>query len=193
MKQTKITKVLGKVVNELVDKLTAKEKNQDKVLTLSREFIRECAKAIRHLHTGNPAEAKKIMAALKAKLSELKEVGKDFPRIIDTPLQEYAEIMIFSAVVDKKDLPTNTELGIPVEPYLAGFLDASGEIRRSLQLALKEGNHKEAEYYFQCMNDIYNEMMLLKFSSSLVGNLKRKQDVLRAQLEQARSEMLRAR
>ncbi len=193
MKQTKITKVLGKVVNELVDKLTAKEKNQDKVLTLSREFIRECAKAIRHLHTGNPAEAKKIMAALKAKLSELKEVGKDFPRIIDKPLQEYAEIMIFSAVVDKKDLPTNTELGIPVEPYLAGFLDASGEIRRSLQLALKEGNHKEAEYYFQCMNDIYNEMMLLKFSSSLVGNLKRKQDVLRAQLEQARSEMLRAR
>ncbi len=193
MKQGKITKVLGKVVNQLVDRLTEKEKSQDKVLTLSREFIRECAKAIRHLHTDNPTEAKKIMAGLKAKLNELKEVGKDFPHIIDTPMQEYAEITIFSAVVDKKELPTPADLGIPVEPYLAGFLDASGEMRRSLQLSLKEGKHEEAEYYFQCMNDIYNELMLLKFSASLVGNLKRKQDVLRAQLEHARSEMLRAR
>ncbi|MFH1247379.1 MAG: hypothetical protein V1644_03285 [Candidatus Micrarchaeota archaeon] len=193
MKQSKITKVLGEVVGQLASELSAKEKGQDKILSLSREFIRDCAKAIRHLHTENPVEAREIMDTLKKKVAELKKAGVDFPRIIDTPLQEYAEIMIFSAVVDKKEVPTPEDLEIPVEPYLAGFLDASGEMRRSLQLALKEGKNSDAEYYFQCMNDIYNEMMLLKFSSSLVGNLKRKQDVLRGQLENARSEMLRAR
>ncbi len=193
MKQTKITKVLGKVVGQLALKLDEKEKGQDKVLSFSREFIRDCAKAIRHLHTGDNAEAKELMVVLKKKLVELKKVGELFPNIIDTPLQEYAEIMIFSAISEKKDVPTPEDLDIPVSPYLAGFLDASGEIRRALQLALKEGQNDDAEYYFQCMNDIYNEMMLLKYSASLVGNLKRKQDVLRGQLENARSEMLRAR
>ncbi len=191
MKQTKITKVLGKVVSQLASELDEKEKNQDKILGLSREFIRDCAKAIRHLHTENPDEAKEIMAGLKKKLAELKKVGEKFPNIIDTPMQEYAEIMIFSAVVDKKEIPTPEDLDIPVHPYLGGFLDCSGEVRRALQLSLKDGKYDDAEYYFQCMNDIYNEMMLLKYSASLVGNLKRKQDVLRGQLENARSEMLR--
>lgn len=193
MKQTKVTKVLGKVVGQLALKLDEKEKKQDKILSMSREFIRDCAKAIRHLHTENPAEAKELMVGLKKKLQELKKAGELFPNIIDTPLQEYAEIMIFSAIADKKEIPNPEDLDIPVSPYLAGFLDASGEVRRALQLALKEGKYDDAEYYFQVMNDIYNEMMLLKYSASLVGNLKRKQDVLRAQLENARSEMLRAR
>ncbi len=191
MKQTKITKVLGKVVQQLASELDVKEKSQDKILSMSREFIRDCAKAIRHLHTDNPQEARELMTGLKKKLVELKKAGELFPHIIDTPLQEYAEIMIFSAVVDKKEIPSPEDLEIPVMPFLSGFLDASGEIRRALQLALKEGKNDDAEYYFQSMNDIYNEMMLLKYSASLVGNLKRKQDVLRGQLEHARSEMLR--
>ncbi len=191
MKATKITKVLGKVVGELAAQLDVKEKNQDKVLSLSREFIRDCAKAIRHLHTENPTEAKELMSGMKKKLVELKKVGENFPHILDTPMQEYAEIMIFSAIVDKKEIPTPEDLDITVSSYLGGFLDCSGEVRRALQLALKEGKYDDAEYYFKCMNEIYDEMMLLKYSASLVGNLKRKQDVLRGQLEHARSEMLR--
>ncbi len=192
MKQSKITKILGEVVTKLAGQLEQKEKKQDGVLSLSREVVRDCAKAIRHLHTGDVSAAKELMQGLKKKVADLKKIGEDFPHIMDTPFQEYAEIMLLFAISEKKEIPSAEELGIPVSSYLAGFLDCSGELRRALQLALKEGMNDDAEYYFQSMNDIYNEMMVLKYSASLVGNLKRKQDVLRGQLEQARSEMLRA-
>ena len=48
-----------------------------------------------------------------------------------------------------------------------------------------------AEYYFAALDSLYEQLMVLKYSSSLVGSLKRKQDVLRGQLEAARGEMLR--
>ena len=41
------------------------------------------------------------------------------------------------------------------------------------------------------MNEIYDHLMVLKYSGSLVGPLKHKQDMVRGQVEHARSEMLR--
>ena len=186
-----IKKVLGKVVDELSVKLREREKNQDKVLPLSREVVRDCANAIRHLHTGNKKECDAVIVELTKKVRELQKVGEMFPHIVDQPLQEFAEIMIFYSLLFHKQMPSPAELGIPVKPYLSGVADVVGELRRALQLALKDGDHKEAEYFFKCMNEFYDELMVLKFSASLVGNLKHKQDMVRGQLEHARSEMLR--
>lgn len=189
---TNIKKVLGKVVEELAAQLREKEKNQDKVLPLSREVVRDCANAIRHLHTGDKKESEKVIIELTKKVRELQKVGEKFPHIIDQPLQEFAEIMIFYSLLFHRPMPSPHDLAIPVKPYLSGVADTVGELRRALQLALKDENHKEAEYLFQCMNQIYDELMVLKFSASLVGNLKHKQDMVRGQLEHSRSEMLRA-
>ncbi|MBI5037031.1 hypothetical protein HZC09_06855 [Candidatus Micrarchaeota archaeon] len=101
------------------------------------------------------------------------------------------EIKAFLALVKKESLPTPEELKIDVLSYLNGLSDCVGELRRALQLALRADKKKEAEYFFERMNYIYNNLMVLKFSSSLVGPLKRKQDMVRGQIEQARSEMLR--
>ncbi|HLC38298.1 MAG TPA: hypothetical protein VJI71_02485 [Candidatus Norongarragalinales archaeon] len=57
-------------------------------------------------------------------------------------------------------------------------------------IALRHKNRKEAEYLFESMESIYDKLMVLKYSSSLVGALKSKQDSIRAQVEKARSELL---
>ncbi len=191
LSNSNIKKVLGKVVDDLSMQLREREKNQDKVLPLSREVVRYCANAIRHLHTGDKAECERVIKELTVKVRELQEVGKAFPNIIDQPLQEFAEIKIFHSLLFHKPMPSPEDLQIPVKPYLGGVADCVGELRRALQLALKDGDHKEAEYYFQCMNEMYDELMVLKFSASLVGSLKHKQDMVRGQLEHSRSEMLR--
>ncbi|MBI4361099.1 hypothetical protein HY572_04995 [Candidatus Micrarchaeota archaeon] len=182
---------LEKTIARIDGELSEKEKRQDVVLADSRVVIRNCAKAIRHLHTGDMAEAKKVVKALDADVAALKKVAQDFEHIASSAYQEYVEIKCLLSLLEKKELPTPGDLKVDDQSYLAGLADCVGELRRSLQLALKAGKKKDADYLFGKMNYIYDHLMLLKYSSSLVGPLKRKQDMIRSQVEQARSELLR--
>ena len=56
---------------------------------------------------------------------------------------------------------------------------------------MKDGEKEEAEHYFKEMNALYDNVMVLNYSGSIVGSLKPKQDAARRQVEQARSEILR--
>lgn len=167
------------------------EKRQDAVLALTREIVRESARAIRAIHTRELEECRLAVAGLEGKIAQMKKIDEGFQRNSDSSYQEYAEIRSLFAILERKDVPSSEELGIPLVPYLNGVADCVGELRRAIQISIKEGKKDDAEYYFGRMNDLYDNLMLLKFSSSLIGNLKRKQDVARGQLEQARSEMLR--
>ena len=184
---------LGKTIAEIVEDLKVLEKKQDEALSASRQIIRDCANAIKHLHTGEIEQARKAAKELEKKIAELKlKVGGEFAGITHPIYQEYTEIMALLAVSEKKPLPTYRQLDVPPVAYLNGLADAVGELRRALQISLKNGDEKAAEYFYAKMNEIYENLMLVKFSSSIVRELKRKQDVARQQLEQARSEMLRA-
>lgn len=183
---------LEKIVDALDKKFAEQEKAQDAALSMSRLVIRDCAKAIRHLHTGHVQESHAVVKTLDADVKKLqKAAGEDFQHIATSAYQEYAEIKCLSALLEKKELPTPEELGIDELSYLAGLADCVGELRRALQLALRAEKTADAEYLFEKMNYIYDNLMILKYSSSLVGPLKRKQDMIRGQVEQARSEMLR--
>ena len=182
---------LEKTIEKLMKELDAKEKRQDAVLQLSREAIRDCARAIRHLHTGQHKECLATVKHLDEKMKTLHEFDEDFSHISQTAYQEYSEIKCLLAILDKKELPDFKDLGIDWQTYLSGLADCVGELRRSLQLALKNDDYNTAEYLFEKMNYVYDNLMQLKYSGSLVGPLKRKQDMIRGQVEQARSEMLR--
>jgi len=180
-------------VAEIVEELRGKEAKQDAVIGESRQLIRDCANAIRHIHTGEASKARVAAAELEKKIAALKSrVGDDFEGITHPIYQEYTEIMTLLAVHEKKPIPTRRELGVPAIAYLSGLADAVGELRRALQISLKDGQETLAESYYTAMNGIYESLMVVKFSSSIVRDLKRKQDVARMQLEQARSEMLRS-
>ena len=182
---------LEKTIEKIMKELDEKEKRQDVVLQLSREAIRDCAKAIRHLHTGQNKDCHAAVKQLDEKMKKLHEFDNDFSHISQTAYQEYSEIKCLLAILEKKELPDQKELGIDWQTYLSGLADCVGELRRSLQLSLKNDDYDTAEYLFVKMNYIYDNLMQLKYSGSLVGALKRKQDMIRGQVEQARSEMLR--
>jgi len=57
---------------------------------------------------------------------------------------------------------------------------------------LKRGDKKSAGRYFELMSGIYDELSPIRFSNSLLPNFRKKQDVARMQVEQARSELVRA-
>jgi len=56
--------------------------------------------------------------------------------------------------------------------------------------ALRKNNRKEAEEFFAMMEAIYDELLPLRFSNAILPDFRRKQDVARIQIEQARGELL---
>jgi translin len=182
---------LSESVSKVIRILDEQERRQSEVLNLSREIVRDSARAIKSIHSRELEEAEKILGELQEKVLRMKAMDKGFEQISDQCYQEFVEIKALQALLQRKEVPSWEECNVPFTSYLNGLADCSGELRRALQISLKDGKKEEAEYYFNRMNEIYEELMLVKYSSSLIGNLRRKQDVTRAQLEQARSEMLR--
>jgi translin len=184
---------LERAVEKIVSQLDEQEKRQDAVLRYHREVIRDCAKAIKNLHAGEKSEAEELLKRIEAKVGELKKLDAGFEHISESIYQEYAEVRTLEALLAKKEPPTYEELGIPFSAWLSGLADVVGELRRALHNALRSDDRKEAEYLFGRMEELYDNLAVIKYSGSLVGALKRKQDMVRHQLQEARGEMLRAR
>lgn len=180
-----------KAIEKIIADLDGQEKRQDAVLKFHREVIRDCAKAIKSLHAGDTEESGQLLSRIDASIKDVKKVDEGFEHISDNIYQEYAEAKVLAAILSKKDTPTFEDLDIPFRAWLSGLADTVGELRRALQNALREGHKKDAEYLYSKMSEIYDNLTVIKYSGSLVGALKRKQDMVRHQLEEARSELLR--
>ncbi len=187
MGKTKIAEGIGKIVKVL----EMRESEQDKILGSTREIIRHCSNGIKLIHAGEIAKAKKDIEAAMKKVAPFSKTV-EFSHLLTQVYQEIAEARLLLAAVGEKPLPSYEELGMPFEPYLLGLCDLIGELRREMLEMLKKGKKKDAERYFELMSGIYDELMPVRFSNSLLPNFRKKQDVARSQVEQARSELVRA-
>lgn len=181
-------------IKEIIKTLEKMEKAQDEIIPKTREMIRDCGNGIKLLHAGDAKEAKKCIERVRAelkKLGEKKEYAYLFERLLQQTYQEYTEAVVLLAVIERNEIPSYKKLDVPFEPYLLGLCDCIGEFRREMLEELKKGNKKKAEYYFDNMSDVFDSLIPIRFSGSLLPNFRRKQDVARMQVEQARSELLR--
>ena len=94
------------------------------------------------------------------------------------------------SAIELKKIPGYGKLKVPHIPYLNGLLDAIGELKREMYESLRRGNKHEAEFYFRMMEEIYDELLPLRFSNSVLPEFRKKQDSARHQIEQARGELL---
>ncbi len=183
-------KNLGNTIDKIAKKLDEMERRQDEVLALNRELVRDCAKTISSVHSGDLKNAKEFERKADENAKKLFALQKELEKNASGAFQEYAEVKCLMAILEKKPLPDYEKLGVDYRAFLSGLADTVGELRRAMLIALRHKNRKEAEYLFESMESIYDKLMVLKYSSSLVGALKSKQDSIRAQVEKARSELL---
>ena len=71
-----------------------------------------------------------------------------------------------------------------------GLLDSVGELKREMYESIRKGKKKDAERYFALMEEIFDALLPLRFSNAVLPDFRRKQDVARIQIEQARGELL---
>lgn len=182
---------LGSEIGKIVKVLEKREKEQDQILGSTREIIRHCSNGIKLIHAGDVKSAKREIESAEKKVAPFAKTA-EFAYLLEQTYQEIAEARLLLAAVEGKTLPGWEELGMPFEPYLLGLCDLIGELRREMLEMLKAGKKEDAECYFGLMSGIYDELMPVRFSNSLLPNFRKKQDVARSQVEQARSELVRA-
>lgn len=177
-------------IDEIEKNLMKKEAVLDKLVKKNRDIVRLTANSIKEMHAGNLPAAKKLLASAEAEMRPLAEEARKHGMNLEHVMQEYVEARILLFAVERKELPASSDLGVSPESYLNGLLDATGELKREMYECLRKGKRKDAEYYFSLMEKIYDSLLPLKFSNALLPDFRRKQDVARMQIEQARGELL---
>lgn len=180
-------------IEEIVSALEKKEKAHDEVISKTRPLVRRCANAIKMLHFEDAGGAKKELVELDKGLAKLPSYGGSWDYLLEPIWQEAVEAKLLMAAIEHWAIPDYKRLKVPPQVYLLGLCDAIGEFRRQMLEEIKRGKPAEAEYYFDLMQDAYEQISVIRFSNSILPNFRRKQDVARGQLEMARSEILRSR
>ena len=176
---------------DTIDKtLRKKEEELDKVMLCNRQIVRACSNAIKALHAYDLKQAKVYLKEAEKDLKTIREYADTFPAQLNHVLQEYAEARIVLSAIEKKKIPSFGELKVGEISYLNGLLDAIGELKREMYESLRRGNRHEARYYFGMMEQVYDELLPLRFSNAILPDFRHKQDVGRIQIEQARGELL---
>ena len=175
---------------QIIAELSGREADQDKVISEVRKIIRDCANSIKLIHAGKTEDAKKLVSQIDKKVKALPKTPYT-EHLLSQLYQEIVEAKVLLAVIQKKPVPSHTELGVDIEVYLTGLCDVVGELRRQMLEELKAGKKQDATYYFDVMSGVYEASIPIRFSNSILPNFRKKQDVARIQVEQARSELLR--
>jgi translin len=178
---------------DLLKDLEKKQLEQDKLISISRILIRECSNSIKLMHANDLKAAKINLLKLKNSINKLKKAYPENKTIVQSVWQEYAEAYLFLCCLEKKPFPSYKKLGLSAQSYVLGLLDLFGELRRKIIYYLANKNLKEAEFLFSIMQTLFDELLLFRFSSSLLPNFKKKQDIARIQLEESRIQILQAR
>ncbi|MDO8554607.1 MAG: hypothetical protein Q7S22_07400 [Candidatus Micrarchaeota archaeon] len=174
-----------------IEKILMKREEQfDKVHVKTREIVRSCSNAIKSIHSKEMDAAAKYLATAEKEISEIANISGEFPDQLNHILQEYVEAKIVLSAVQKKKIPSFKDMGVNEISYLNGLLDATGELKREMYEALRHKDKKLATQYFEMMEEIYSALLPLRFSNAVLPEFRRKQDVARIQLEQARGELL---
>ncbi|MEM4137070.1 MAG: hypothetical protein QXV64_00580 [Candidatus Anstonellaceae archaeon] len=167
-----------------------KEKEQDKLIQLSRILIKKSSNAIKLIHLGKFAQAKKELNFLSKQIKKLSNFSKEWKYLILPIEQEYVEAVLLFCSLNTKKFPSYKKLNVSVEAYILGILDLFGELKREIIISLSKNNLSLANELFSLMSNLFDELLLFRFSNSILPNFKKKFDVARIQLETARIELL---
>ena len=173
-------------------RLLEMQKRKDGVLAASREMVRLAGRSITLMHARKLAAAGSSLRKLDSLERKMRNMEKGFEYFSMQAHQEYVEARALSSILKESRLVSAAELHVGGVPYLLGIMDLSGELKREVIEAIRNGDIRAAKLYHGFMKEIYDSTRSLRFANSLVPEFRRKQDVARIQLENADSELLAA-
>lgn len=168
-------------------RLSSQLERRDKLLKESRDVISCCSRAIIDVHGGKRQEASRELTQARKQLRSLRKVA-DGPvsRYLVSPETEFVEASAVFSLAGGGGIPSRESLGTSPDAYLLGLLDTVGELKRLVLNSIMKGDIKGAKRFFGSMEMLYNECSPLAVYDHVVNGTRRKIDVARMLVDDAR-------
>ncbi len=154
----------------------------------TREVVILCSQSIIAIHKGDLKTAHKKVQEAKKVLSRNRKMAKsDLRRYLITPEQELVEAYALLSIVEGKPIPSAKSLGVLNESYVLGLLDCIGELKRLVFDKIRTDKSKDAEKFFELMENLYLHLYPFATYDKIVREARRKIDVNRILIEDTRS------
>lgn len=177
-------------IEEIEKELTEMQESKDRLMQISREMIRLSGKAVTMMHAGNMKGAEANLKRISGMAKELKTFDPRFDYNAQQAHQEYVEALALYQMLKHGRIPSRKDADVDSIAYLLGLLDVMGELKREVFESLRKDDVKSAERYYGFMVEIHDSLLPMRFSSSMMPDFRKKQDVGRIQLESVSSELL---
>lgn len=188
---------LDRIVEQILERLEAKNAAREEVLRLSRQLIQHASRAIRAAHRKHWDETDRLLEDARNIVEQMRRIAAEHPDILyagytQDALKEYAEAHIARALIHDEALPPPETLAVEDAAWLNALGEAAGELRRHVLDLLRHGEITEAERLTEVIQEIHAVLSTIDFPSAITGNLRRTNDVVRSIAERTRGDLTTA-
>ncbi|PIY90111.1 MAG: RNA-binding protein [Nitrosopumilales archaeon CG_4_10_14_0_8_um_filter_34_8] len=179
----KVNPSLNKIAKSLAEIQDAREF----LLKNTREIIIICSKSIISAHKGDMKSAKNNLKQADVLLKKYKKKATpDLRRYMIIPEQEFVEAASLIAIIEKKEIPSEKELGVMQESYVLGLMDCVGELKRMIFDKIRIGDIDNATRIFEVMENMYLYLYPFSMYDKVLKEARRKIDVDRILVDDVR-------
>jgi translin len=174
-------------LNKIAKSLTEIQDAREFLLKNTREIIIISSRSIISSHKGDIKTAKNDLKQADVLLKKYKKkTTPDLRKYMITPEQEFVEAASLIAIIEKKEIPSEKELGVMPESYVLGLMDCIGELKRMIFDKIRIGDIDEATRIFEVMENLYLNLYPFSMYDKVVKEARRKIDVDRILIDDVR-------
>lgn len=167
-------------------RLETTNNKREECIHASRELINLSKQAIYSSQRGDLKHAERLIKAIKLKAAKLNPADSLDTNINRVALQEYVEALCLYRFLSSGKLPSYSSLKVPVEDYLAGLCDLTGELVRKAVFNVINNKISDAIRIKELVDELYGEFLkfnlrngeLRKKSDSIKWNLKKLEEIM---------------
>ncbi len=188
---------LESILNRFREEIDSDDSIRERVLPISREAVRRCSEAIKHIHRKNFDEAKVLIEKAHSLIVEGTKEVENSPflmgsRIFDTAYQELAEASNLLSILQEDAFTPPEKFDIPSRAYMTGLADTVGELRRATLDSIRDEKVELAEKILATMVRILEVLVTFDYPNALIPELRRKCDIARSLVERTRGDVTTA-
>ena len=185
---------LKKIVDKVYATFSEWNKVRDHLMGEMRKVLKKTREAISAIHRN---ELDKAETSLEDAKTVLVKAKTDFSKLPLLPVVglvhnaegEVSEGVLLLAFRRGNVLPGPKKIGVSEMGYLLGLGDLVGELRRVTIDALRNNDFDLASRAFDCMEEIYNTLLIFDFPRALMPGIRQKTDVARRLVERTRADI----
>jgi predicted translin family RNA/ssDNA-binding protein len=137
-----MTRINPEVFARLREAYNSSDEQREHTITHARQITKHSKRAIYLCHEQKYARAQEELAAVKQLRASIRVDGDENQPSYHHALEEYVEAAALLAFSQEQELPTEQDLDVNADTYLAGLCDVTGELIRALtRAAVKKDTH----------------------------------------------------